>query len=249
MSLTLAIPQTRERWTTRSRLLVFLTIEIDGTNIKWLQRDLWSSDSDRAYRDALNEHNPVENGADMILKELIKTRLMIYFSSPNGQLEAGGKPSTWFPPEGLFEPSWMLNKSVILVVLIGISSVCVEKYITRRVLMSSFRFWMNFVDLTSPHIEFLILLIVKYFWSKKSNIALCFSTLKSDSQSKRIAYSSPGHRKDSGKIFSSRIYVWISRNVWFTTSKLYLCLLLVRVPTSSSSIPYYSREHKALRVK
>ena len=103
-----------------------------------------------------------------------ETRLTVYRRPPVtcmikiGEFStgAGGKPSTWFPPEGLFEPSWMLNKSVILVVLIGISSVCVEKYITRRVLMSSFRFWKNFVDLTSPHIEFLILLIVKHFWSK-----------------------------------------------------------------------------------
>ena len=125
---------------------------------------------------------------------------------------AGGKPSTWFPPGGLFEPSWMLNKSVILIVLGGILFVCDEKYITGRVLMSSFRIWKNFFDLTSPHWEFLILPVINHFWSKMLNIGCCFSTLKSDSQSKRIADSSPGHRKDHGKLFSSRIYVWISRN-------------------------------------
>ena len=44
-----------------------------------------------------------------------------------------------------------------------ISSVCDEKYIIRRVLMSSFRFWKNFFDLNSPHWEFLVLLVINYF--------------------------------------------------------------------------------------
>ena len=45
------------------------------------------------------------------------------------------------------------------------------------------------------------------FWSKKLNLGLYFSTLKGDSQSKRIAYSSPRHRKDPGKLFSSNLCV------------------------------------------
>ena len=99
----------------------------------------------------------------------------------------------------------MFYKSVILVVLIDISSKCDETYIIRCVLMRYFRIWKFFFDLTSPHWEFLILLVINHFWSKMSNIASCFSTLKSDSQSKRIAYSSPGHRKDPGKTIFIKI--------------------------------------------
>ena len=116
------------------------------------------------------------------------------------ELEAGGKPSTWLPPGGLVELSSNVDRiSLILIVLDNISSVCDEKYLIRRILMSSFIIWKNLFNLTSPHWEFLILLVRNILRTKMLNIALYFSTLKSDSQSKRIADSIPRHRKDPGK--------------------------------------------------